>query len=65
MSDAEVPVRRKPGRPPKAPVEAKYRVVRNVEHPILEATLNGMAEQGWRFHSLSPAIGGYLCVFER
>lgn len=72
MSDVETPVRRKPGRPPKVsePVTpsaagVSYRVVKNVEHPILEQVLNEHAADGWRLHSFTSAYGGYLCVFER
>ena len=50
---------------PAAAPKPAYKVLRNVEHPILEGTLNDMAADGWRLHSFVAAHGGYLCVFER
>lgn len=53
----------RPAKPSKAVVE--YRVVKNVEHPVLQQTLDDMTAGGWRLHTLMPALAGYLCVFER
>jgi hypothetical protein len=70
---SETPQKRAPGRPrklaavPSPPSKAvvQYRVVKNVEHPVLQQTLDGMAADGWRLHTFTPALAGYLCVFER
>lgn len=70
------PQKRAPGRPRKLAAvpdtgvspsvrRFEYLVVRNVEHPLLQQVLDGHAVAGWRLHSLTPAHGGYLCVFER
>lgn len=64
MTADVVPIKRGPGRPPK-PAAPQYLVLRNVEHPIMEQVLNQQAAQGWRLHSFTSAVGGYLCVFER